>query len=448
MTITKKYITLLVVSLCMLTSSCSLFEVDETVDPNNPAESEFIKNATRIQIDQLAVGVFGAMRNGFADYYRITGSLGREIYVLATNESRWYTELLGTSGQIDNANFLNAYFPAFFSTVRRALVFEQSAVASSFLTDQEKEGAKGFANTIKAFGMLHALNMQGENGIRISLADIQNPGPIVSRTEALTEIRRLLDEGNAQLAIAGSTFAFSVPSGFAGFTTPATFAKFNRALAARVALYQQDWAGVLSIIPGTYMDLAGSLKTGPVFTFANAPDVNNPLFQTVNSTQATLVVVHPSFETAFATGDKRATKIRKRAEARSLGGLTGTFEPALYASNTTSIPLLKNEELILMYAEALIQTGDAQNLVTAISAMDVIRIDAGLAAYAGAQEQAVLIDEVLEQRKLTLWYEGHRWLDMIRYNRLSSLPLDLPTHTLFDRMPTPFAEVQWDILNN
>jgi starch-binding outer membrane protein, SusD/RagB family len=438
---------LYIMALCMIVSSCSFFEVDETIDPNAPPEAAFVSNATRLQIDQLAIGVFGAMRGGFADYYRITGSLGREVYVLASNESRWYTELLGTDGEIDNANFLNAYFTAFFSTVRRALVFEQSAVASTFLTNAEKEGARGFANTVKAFGMLHALNMQGESGIRISLEDIRNPGPIVSRTEALAEIRRLLDVGNTQLAAAGTAFAFPIPAGFSAFNTPATFIRFNRALAVRVALYQEDWAGVLSIIPTTYMNLTGSLTAGPTFTYGNPPDVNNPLFQVVNSTQATLVVVHPSFETAFAAGDSRASKIRRRTSPRSLGGLNGVFEPALYAANTSPIPILKNEELILMYAEALIQTGSAQNLTDAVAAIDIIRTGVGLAPYSGAIEQSALIDEVLEQRKFSMWYEGHRWIDMRRYNRLATLPLDLDSHVMFDRMPVPFAEVQWDIAN-
>lgn len=445
--LSNMYRVLITSILLVLAGSCSFFEVEETIDPNSPSVEAFLNNATRGQIDQLATGVFASMRGGFADYFRITGSLGREVYVLATNESRWYNELLGTAGSIDNANFLNAYYPAFFATVRRASLFGKSAQSSSALSAAEKEAAQGFANTVKAFAMLHALNMQGANGIRIDLEDVLNPGPIVSYDLALTEIKRLLDLGNSQLANGGTTFSFAVPAGFLNFSSPVEFAKFNRALAARVALYQQDWNGVLSILPNSYMNLTGPLTSGPVFTYANSPDVNNPLFQTVNSTQATLVVVHPSFENAFGVGDLRATKIRQRSAPRSLGGLTGSYEPALYAANTSPIPLLKNEELILIYAEASVNAGGAQNVTNAIDAINIIRTAANIPPYAGSTDQTALIDEILNQRKLSLWYEGHRWIDARRYDKLNTIPLDLATHQVFNKLPIPFAEVQWDASN-
>jgi hypothetical protein len=93
------------------------------------------------------------------------------------------------------------------------------------------------------------LEMQYQNGIRISFTDLNSPGdmlkpgPFVSYTAALTEIKRLLDLGAAQLAAAGTTFAFPMTTGWAGFSTPTTFATFNRGIAAEVARYQSDWNG-------------------------------------------------------------------------------------------------------------------------------------------------------------------------------------------------------------
>ena len=422
-------------------SSCSFFEVDETIDPNNPDANEFLENPTAIELNQLAIGVFGSMRGGFSDYFRITGSLGREIYVFASTESRWYTELLGTAGVIDNSNFLNAYFPSFFTTVRRAALFSKSANTSVLLTENDKKAISGFSKTIQAFGMLHALNMQGENGIRVDLEDIFNPGPIVGYDEALVAIKTLLDEGYDELTTSTTAFPFTVPSGFSAYATPANFAKYNRALAARVTLYQEDWDEVLNVLPLSYMNLTGSLTASPLFTYGNAPDVNNPLFQRANTNPSTLVAVHPDMVASIQASGSRSSKILQRTTPRSLGGLTGTHESALYATNTTSIPLLKNEELILIYAEALAQTGETTE---AIDAINIIRNAYGLVDYAGPEDLSSLIDEILNQRKVSLFYEGHRWIDMRRYNRLDELPLDLETHIVFDRMPIPFAELQWD----
>ena len=56
-----------------------------------------------------------------------------------------------------------------------------------------------------------------------------------------------------------------------------------------------------------------------------------------------------------------------------------------------------------------------------------------------------LIDELLNQRRYSLFMEsGHRWFDMRRYDRLNQLPLDLPTHKVFDNFPKKQSEVDWD----
>ena len=57
-----------------------------------------------------------------------------------------------------------------------------------------------------------------------------------------------------QLQGAGPAFAFVVPAGFAGFDTPVGFLRFNRAVLARVAVYQHDWTGALTALQASYLD--------------------------------------------------------------------------------------------------------------------------------------------------------------------------------------------------
>ncbi|MBX2826979.1 MAG: RagB/SusD family nutrient uptake outer membrane protein, partial [Flavobacteriaceae bacterium] len=117
--------------------------------------------------------------------------------------------------------------------------------------------------------------------------------------------------------------------------------------------------------------------------------------------------------------------------------LTGTHETRLYASSTDFIDFIRNEELILIYAEASILAG---NLGNAENALNVIRNAAGLDNYGGDTSAAGLTNEMLNQRRYSLWCENHRMYDLRRYGRSSSLPIDRPGDQVFNQLPVPLAE--------
>ena len=55
--------------------------------------------------------------------------------------------------------------------------------------------------------------------------------------------------------------------------------------------------------------------------------------------------------------------------------------------------------------------------------------------------QPALITEMLNQRRFSLFCEGHhRWIDMRRYDLLSQLPLDRPDDDVWDKFPIPLTE--------
>jgi hypothetical protein len=51
-----------------------------------------------------------------------------------------------------------------------------------------------------------------------------------------------------------------------------------------------------------------------------------------------------------------------------------------------------------------------------------------------------LITEMLNQRRYSLYCEGHRWVDMRRYGLLSQLPVDRPGDDVWARFPIPVSE--------
>jgi starch-binding outer membrane protein, SusD/RagB family len=455
-------------SLLFSTASCSFFDIQEVTDPNNPSLESVSNNPSLAEVNALGTGTEASMRLGFANngpYNNVMGSLGREIVVLASNEPRWYSELLGTGAQLDNSAFYTSSYADFARPRRAAQVFRESAQTASLLSAEQKKGIDGFTRTVEAFAKLHMLNYMGTQGIRVDVSNPSAPGPFVSYDASLADIKSLLDQGAADLDAAGATFAFPLSAGYAAgtagqaFNTPATYKQFNRALAARVAAYQKDWAGVLSALDqsfinespvgsngnGNITDITKGLNFGPriVYNPANNSDASNPYFQSLNSTIATLVTVQNRFVTEAEPNDARLGKISKRTAPRVLSGINGEYEPRVYLANTAPMPLVRNEELLLLAAEANIQLN---RLPRAVELLNIIRTKSGnLALYSGAVTTAALTDEMLKQRRYSLWWEGHRLIDIRRYDRLSTLPLDAANHKVYANMPKTAAELAWDL---
>ena len=449
-------------------ASCSLVNIDPVTDPTNPSLESVITNATQAQLNALAVGVEASIRlghNNNGPNNWITGTLGREIIVLATNEPRWYQEILGTRGTLDdNAFYSNAAYNGFARTIRASQVFLASAQATSVISAQQQQGIAGFSHTYEALAKLHMLDLQGENGIRIDVANYLKPGKFVTSAAALTNIRQLLDQAATELGGAGSAFAFPLSSGFAGFNTPVTFLKFNRALAARVALYQGDNAGASAALALSFYDPAASLTLGPKIVYAPtvAGDAGNPYFQVANGTQTGLVVAPTNFVTEAEAGDLRLAKAPLRTgPARTLGGIPSTYEVRVFPSQTTPLDIIRNEELILISAETKAKSG---NTAGAVADINVIRTRAGgltARTVASFTQPSDYIDEVLKQRRYSLFYEGHRWVDLRRLGRLTPGGVvstgqtlayatgsnSAGTFKLFNNLERPFAEKQWDIAN-
>ncbi len=429
-------------------------------DPNNPTVESVLQNATRTQIDQLGVGLQSVMRNGFFSFYTWSGSVAREVVYYAKTESRYYRELQGEI-PIDPVGIMYDWWFSYNQTRRRAEILIQSAQNTDKLSAAEKSAVTGFAKTIQAFVMLNALNMEGTNGIRGSFSDLNSPGDLLKPgcfkdyDQSLVYVKTLVDEGKTALAAGGATFPFRTVSGWAGFNTPATFLKFNRAVAARIAMYQKDWNGMLAALNESFLDLNGALTTGPTFLYSTtAGDITNPIWQAKDEANNPLLVQN-NFVPEAEAGDNRVfgpsiadggtAKVRLRTTPTAPPTYPSmAYETQLYATNTSPISIIRNEELILMYAEAKIQTNQ---LPDAVIALNKIRTAHNLPVYAGAVTQAALITELLKQRRYSLFMEGHRWFDMRRYNLLNTLPKDKPTHNIFSQFPRHKQETDWDATN-
>lgn len=444
-------------SFSLLLGACDYFEPEIVVDPNNPSLDGVLNDASKAELQSLITGLEARHRVPFENATELFGSFGREVYAYFGSDPRFTEEWLGI--EIDET------YPDFFASggtylspyqaIKQANVIIDAAENTEAITQQERLGYEGFARTIKGFQYLYPLMQQWDNGIRIDVSDPLNPGPILPYDEALTEIRNLLDQGADNLRGAGESFAFSLTSGFDGYNTPAGMLQVNRAIAARAAVYDEDWQGALAALGDSFMDLEGDLMVGPAHVYGEAPDINNPFFYPLNAITNTILIVHPSMVEDAMEGDLRLNKFFQRDQpvtnATMINVNTGELIPGEYQdnrweTNLDPVSFIRNEELVLIYAEANAQLG---NSTEAVNAINVVRNTWGLEDYSGATTTDALIDEILFQRRYSLWAEGgHRYIDTRRYGRLDEIPTELEGGTVFERISRRNSEINWETLDN
>jgi len=439
-------------------SSC---EIEEVVDPNNPSLASVTANADKSQMQGLITGLEARNRGYLTNVVQMFGSFAREVLPYFASDQRFTEDWLGLKRTTTYPDFFGAggSYTTPYQAVKQANVLIEAAQKSTFVSDAERAGYSGFAKTIKGFQLIWPLMQQFQNGIRVDVADPLNPGPRLGYKEALKAIRQVLDEGNTELKAAGATFAFTLSSGFTGFNTPATMSRVNRAIAARVALYDEDWQGALTALNESFLDLmvtaatSSKMNIGPAHVYGEAPDVNNPLFYPLDRPTNTILIVHPDLIEDALMGDARvANKFARRtanpaqyATLRRADGtlILGEWQDKRWATNISPFTFIRNEELILIYAEAQARLN---NTAEATRAINVVRNTWGLANYTGATTTDALIDEILFQRRYSLWAEGgHRWIDLRRTNRLNNSFIDLRDQgNIFTQVDRPTAETNWD----
>lgn len=425
--------------------------------------SELEENPSRASIGAAVTGLTITTRQVWAqddnDFVAMLGILGRENYVLDVADPRFVSEML--------AGELNAGSPAFggnfwgrpYENVRVAdiILAGVEAVGPAELTEAEKNAVRGFVKTWKALDLLVVAvtrddNCDGTVGCPISVEDDpEGLAPAVTIDAVYEEIESLLDEGFSDLQGASSSFPFPLHSGFSGFDTPATFAEFNRALAARVAVYMaakfddaSKYERALSVLDNSFMEVGGDFDTGVYHVYGSGSgDTPNGLFQPSNDPNFR---AHPSFESGARlqedgeTLDQRFLDKSRPVAFRTFQQVGSDIGFDMYLSIGASVPIIRNEELILTAAEAHIGLGEMEMAEPFLN--DVRTRSGGLPAVdLSGMTQEEALTELLYDRRYSLWAEGgHRWIDARRYDRLDSLPLDLPGHVRNARYPIPVDE--------
>ncbi len=423
---------LLFFTLILLLAACK----KDYGDLNNATVSDLVNNASQSELNNLVSGTESGMRTSLNFYLDDVSIIGRETYRLSNSEPRYVLDLLGGNGSTLSGNnfYITNPWAARYSVVKNCNILVQAASNSAHISDAQRKGYIGFARTIKAYQLLLNLNLTYANGIRVNVADPSHLGPFVSYADGLAAITSLLDSAKSDFTGAAVSFPLA---GFDGFSSAAGLIQFNRALAARVSVYQKNWQTALDDLGESFFGLNASFNTGVYHVFGTGSgDQLNPVFIPQDQT-GEVRVAHPSFAADISAGDDRITKATLRSSPASLSGLSSNRDVWVYTSSTAPIAIIRNEELILIYAEANIQLN---NFSAAVNAINIIRRGHGLGNYTGTISQAALLNEMLYQKRYSLFFEGHRWIDLRRYNLLGTLPIDRPGDQVWTQFPLPVTE--------
>jgi hypothetical protein len=435
--------------LAVLATSCSEKEIDIN-NPNVALASAVATDPTALQL--LATGLMVDQRGTRAGFIQNAAIFGREGYNYTPQEGRNTTNYLigvtiGGKQELDPAGFAGALtWGGEYGADRDIFNFKNTIAAAANLSTAQKAAALGFAQTIEGMMLLEVVQFHDSlGGITEIKANPFDLAPFVSRDSMYKYVLGILDAGATNLAAGGGAFPFTLANGFAGFTTPTTFAQFNRAIKAKAAANYATagggsaaWAATLTALGASFLNASATTRTqfdvGVYDTYAPAPDSPNSLTQATN----TNLYAHTSFTTdvqnkADGTPDNRyLAKIRTGLPSRT-GPTTGdgatsgtsTIGFSIWPTTSSNIPVIRNEELILLRAEAKLATGDAAG---AIADLNIVRVNSGglpPSTLTAASSADAILTGILYEKRYSTMMEGNRWIDMRRYNKLNLLPLDI-----------------------
>ena len=430
----------------------------ETVVPdyNNSTEDQFSVIETEAQLQQLATGVLDVDRRTHDFQILFDETIARDVFRMDAAETRYITQPLGSGSMSPTVFVGQSVFNGPYRAIRSAqnLIIATEAAGEELrggvaFSATDKRAVVGFAQTIKALSYMRLVEQRDTLGTALYTTPTEL-NPIQCKENVLAYISAVLDSADADLAAAGTApFMFTLPSGFEGFDTPATFRQFNRALKAKNAYYQAfdlfartggadpaaSTAGTINAaaltaaeaaLAASFLDLANvNNGEGVYHTYSSASgDYLNPNYDQTKY-RINPRVVREAEGTTFAVvaGDTVYTVLDQRvqdkvdlayvsADCLTVSLTRSCFIDRVNASNTTPIALIRNDELALIKAQIHWGKGEYQ---LALDIVNDFRADAGfatpltLASFGGADDAAErlnLMREILRQKRYQLLFES------------------------------------------
>lgn len=458
--------TLLILSAALMGSAaCYDFKV---TDPNAPTTQSIYGNPTRANMAVAATGILDQSRQDIEAYVWRTGSMGREGANISGNNQPDYQEPY--FGPLSNTQFGGSLWATQYAVIRLANFYLDAVPNSPDMAAGEKASSLAFGETIKAVAFMYIISTRAQLGapVDVDRDPAAAPAPFVGEDSVYRAIIDLLADARTKLA-GGAPFPFALPPGYSFANTPASFAQYTQALAAKAyilratdatgckgnkaACYTAAKALLDSLFASGFASTdPANFQNGVFFDFsANPGDTQDGLSDPPNGVIYFALpeeITDAQLQPDSTTRDNRAvTKIiPKVGGSQTAPGfpISGTLKFAMYLTGGAAdpghpVPIIRDEELVLLRAEAELGLGQLAN---AQSDLNVTRQGSGLLGplVGSLSADSLLTDLLYERRYSLMWEQGTRWNDARRYGRLASIPVDVPGGHVPAVMPVPNTE--------
>ena len=438
-----------------------------------------LKNLTPTTLTQLAIGVTAQDRAAYASNGPVvlSGILARDVYRIDASEPRYVLETL--AGQADPGSFAggSGWGPFYTATraANNAIIALRTAPATIFTTE-EVASARGFFRTMKALDFYRVLEQRDSVGIALQTDNPQELTPIYCKPFVINYIAALLDSAYADLQVASNAdpaavVAFGLPTSWNGqdhgrdYRKVANLILFNRGLKGKVDFYramQNRAAPDATLLNAAVAELtqalggraagavpASDFPKGIYYHFAAVELLNLRADQKIsanNRLRDSLTFAAVDASAPWDPTDTRLAKVIARPGGPlSAQGLSSThtfsFATATPANQLLPLPLLKDEELVLLRAQAYAELND---LTSARADAQSVHAAYGSTSLPVFTSKDMARRYILREKRLSLLFEGpQRLVDLRAYGYLDAahVPAELPTDPFNKAFPIPRGEL-------
>lgn len=455
----KRYITLALAA-GVAVAAC---KDNPTAAPIDAPTTSAIKTLTPTTLQQLVIGVTAQDRAAYASTAVLTlpEILARDVYRIDASEPRYVGETLG--GQADPGSFAGGGgFAGFYTATRAAnnLILALKSAPTTFFTTPQITATRGFLRTMKALDFYRVAELRDTVGIPLQTDASQEITPIYCKPHVLTYIANLLDSANTDLTTAAAgtdTVPFKLPGGFRDFgydnDSVKYLIRFNRGIKGKVDFYRaiDRSSPQPALLTTAIAELTQALGGAPAGAVTGA-ELQKGIYyrfdpvvdQISNLRSDAKIAANPKIADSIPTTDARHAKIVARSTLSGQGlssGFTFSFAVPSSANQVAPIALLKNEELVLLRAQAEIEAGQLANALLDINAVHQTYNAAPVAPAATVDAYRAA---VLYEKRFSLLYEGpQRLVDLRAYGYLNAAHFvaELSSDPYNNAFPIPRAEL-------
>jgi hypothetical protein len=423
---------------------------NESLVPNYASPNPDV--TTQLGFQTLVTGLAGGLRNDFGLFMTAMSAFARDAGNFTNSEPQEITEFMGAGTPLLASDLGGTVWANQFQMVKTAdsiLVSLPRVSSPAPYSTGARAQITGVIMTFKALAFIYLAETRDTVGVPIGgvgLTNTKTPAPIICNKDVWRYIVAVLDSANVELNVdTTDALPITLPAGFsavgatAGPSTRAgAFAAFNRALAGKAnlelayaiarstaatapspsgagqpdatALQRADSALQASAL---YQPAALAPPAPGAFTDANAvyqdfSSTSGDLVNPINQELGTLRILN-EFVAAVDTANDARWKNKFIVnpfppQLLSYSGVSSGFAIDFYPSAASPVPIVRNEELVLVRAQVRLGLNDLSGAWTLINQ---VRSQVGtLAPLTQTTDYVTTRDALLREQRISTVLES------------------------------------------